>query len=80
MIIDCIRYVTPHGGSLGGNLITDANGSVSGTFAIPDPKDNSNPRWRTGQRVFRLTSSSTNDLTSAPDTAAEAEYIARGIY
>ena len=72
-------YVTPTGGSLAGNLITDANGAVSGSFAIPDPKDSTKPRWRTGERVFRLTSSPTNDLTSAPDTAANAEYIARGI-
>ena len=72
-------YVTPSGGSLAGNLITDANGAVSGSFAIPDPKDSTKPRWRTGERVFRLTSSSTNDLTSAPDTAANAEYIAKGI-
>ena len=72
-------YVTPGGGSLAGNLVTDANGAVSGSFAIPDPKDSSKPRWRTGERVFRLTSSPTNDLTSAPDTAANAEYIARGI-
>ena len=76
---DISSYITPDGGSLGGNLITDSNGSVTGTFAIPDPKVDANPRWRTGQRVFRLTSSSTNDLTSAPDTAANAEYIARGI-
>ena len=72
-------YVTPSGGSLAGNLVTDANGAVSGSFAIPDPKDSTKPRWRTGERVFRLTSSSTNDLTSAPDTAANAEYIAKGI-
>jgi len=72
-------YVTPSGGSLAGNLVTDANGAVSGSFAIPDPKDSTKPRWRTGERVFRLTSSSSNDLTSAPDTAANAEYIARGI-
>ena len=74
-----ISYITPTGGSLGGNLITDANGAVSGSFAIPDPKDSTKPRWRTGERVFRLTSSSSNDLTSAPDTAANAEYIAKGI-
>ena len=49
-------YVTPQGGSLGGNLVTDNNGSVSGTFSIPDPKDSTKPRWRTGERVFRLTS------------------------
>jgi len=76
---DISVYVTPTGGTLGGNLITDANGAVSGTFAIPDPKVSSNPRWRTGQRVFRLTSSSTNLLTSAPETAANSEYIARGV-
>ena len=74
-----ISYITPTGGSLAGNLITDANGAVSGSFAIPDPKDSTKPRWRTGERVFRLTSSSSNDLTSAPDTAANAEYIAKGI-
>ena len=29
-------------------------------FSIPDPNTDSNPRWRTGKRVFRLTSSSTD--------------------
>ena len=73
-------YVTPDGGSLGGNLVTDANGKVEGTFAIPDPKVNTNPRWRTGQRLFRLTSSSTNSLTNANvETAANVEYVARGL-
>src|SRR5210317_1235844 len=76
---DISAYITPTGGNAGDPILTDTNGAVSGTFAIPDPKVDANPRWRTGQRVFRLTSSSTNDLTSAPDTAANAEYIARGI-
>ena len=70
-------YVTPTGGSLGGNLVTDANGAVSGTFIIPDPTNDSNPRWRTGQRIFRLTSSVTNS-TSDVETSAEADYIAKG--
>jgi len=78
--IDVSSYVTPDGGSLGGNLISDANGKVEGTFAIPDPKVDANPRWRTGQRLFRLTSSSTNSLTNANvETAANAEYVARGL-
>jgi len=75
--IEIASYVTPTGGSLGGNLVTDANGAVSGTFAIPDPTNNSNPRWRTGQRIFRLTSSVTNS-TSDVETSAEADYTARG--
>jgi hypothetical protein len=70
-------YVTPTGGSLGGNLVTDSNGAVSGTFAIPDPTNDSNPRWRTGQRLFRLTSSSTNSSNDV-ETSAEADYVARG--
>ena len=72
-------YCTPNGGSLGGNIVTDANGACSGTFAIPDPTVDANPRWRTGQRVFRLTSSSTNDTSSDVETSAEADYVARGI-
>ena len=28
------QYVTPTGGSLGGNLVTTASGAVSGVFAI----------------------------------------------
>ena len=73
-------YVTPNGGSLGGSLLTDANGAITGTFAIPDPKVNSNPRWRTGERVFKLTSSSTNSSTAADvDTSAQASYTASGI-
>jgi len=75
--ISVASYVTPTGGSLGGNLVTDANGAVSGTFAIPDPTNDSNPRWRTGQRIFRLTSSVTNS-TSDVETSAEADYTARG--
>jgi len=77
--IGVATYCTPNGGSLGGNVVTDANGACSGTFAIPDPTNNANPRWRTGQRVFRLTSSPTNDTSSDVETSAEADYVARGI-
>ena len=76
--IDISSYVTPTGGSLGGNLVSDANGALSGSFAIPDPTVDSNPRWRTGTRVFRLTSSSTNDLNSVVETSAEGDYTAKG--
>ena len=73
-------YITPDGGSLGGNLITDTNGYVKGSFAIPDPNNTSNPKWRTGKRIFRLTSSSTNseDRTNVA-TSAEGDYSAKGL-
>src|SRR6056300_1449172 len=73
--IDISSYITP---SSGANLETDASGAVSGTFTIPDPTVDANPRWRTGTRVFRLTSSQTDARTDV-ETSAEADYVARGI-
>src|SRR6056300_1548409 len=78
--VDVSSYITPDGGSLGGNLITDANGSVTGVFTIPNPNVTSNPKWRTGKRVLRLTSSSTNsDDRTAVATSAEGDYDAKGL-
>ena len=78
--VDISSYCTPSGGSLGGNIVTDINGAASGTFAVPDPTDDSKPRWRAGRRVFRLTSSSTDSRTiDDVETAAEGDYTARGI-
>jgi len=71
-------YVTPTGGSLGGDLITDDNGALSGSFTIPDPTVDSNPRWRTGKKIFRLTTNSTNGDTSV-ETSAEGDYNAQGL-
>jgi len=78
--IDVSIYITPDGGSSGGNIVTDANGSVTGSFAIPDPNVDSNPRWRTGKRIFRLTASATNDQDRTNvATSAEADYDAKGL-
>ena len=52
---------------------------LSGTFVIPDPTNTSNPKFRTGKRTFRLTSSSTNTLTGDVFTSAEADYTAKGL-
>lgn len=71
-------YVTPTGGSLGGDLISDNNGALSGSFTIPDPLVDSNPRWRTGKKIFRLTTNSTNGDTNV-ETSAEGEYNAQGL-
>ena len=73
------EYVTPTGSSLGAALTTDTNGSASGTFAIPDPTVDENPRWRTGTRTFRLTSSVINTLTGDLFTSAEVDYVAKGL-
>src|SRR6056300_642101 len=73
------RYVTPSGGSLGGDLITSAAGKIEGIFSIPDPNTRGNPQFRTGDRLFRLTSSSTNAETPQPETFAQAIYSATGI-
>ena len=78
--VDISVYVTPDGGSAGGNIITDSTGFVKGVFAIPDPNDTTKPRWRTGKRVFRLTSSSTNSQDrTAVATSAEGDYDAKGL-
>ena len=76
---DVSAYVTPTGSSAGAALTTDATGSCSGTFAIPDPKDTSKPKWRTGRRSFRLTDSSTNSLVNGVFTSAEVDYVAKGM-
>ena len=77
--IDISSFVTPTGSSAGAALTTDSTGSASGTFVIPDPTDSSNPKWRTGKRVFRLTTSSTNDMVGDVFTSAEAVYTAKGM-
>ena len=72
-------HTTPNGGSAGAALISTANGDLSGTFLVPDPTVSGNPRFRTGERVFRLTSSTTNDSTTEPETFCQATFSATGI-
>ena len=53
---------------------------ASGVFALPTPTVDTNPRFRVGKRVFRLTSSSTNtNDRTAIATSAEADYSAKGM-
>ena len=60
-------------------LISDQVGSLHGVFFIPNPQNDSNPRWATGSRVFRLSSNEDDSrLPGLVDSAAEAEYTARG--
>ena len=71
-------YCTPDGGSLGDSLITNGAGKIIGTFNIPNPNIDGNPRFRTGERVFRLTSDADNG-TSSVETFAQTIYSATGI-
>ena len=78
--VDISAYVTPTGGSAGGALIADSNGVITGQFEIPRPDVSTNPRWRCGERNFRLTSSPTNSsLDNDVDSFAQAKYVARGL-
>ena len=60
-------------------LLTDNVGNFKGTFFIPNPKIDSNPRWATGTRTIRFTTSATNERTPGTvDSSADAEYRATG--
>ena len=77
--IDVSTNVTPTGSSAGAALTTDAAGTATGVFSIPDATNTANPKWRTGKRTFRLTTSSTNSLTTDVFTSAESDYSAKGL-
>jgi hypothetical protein len=82
-------YITPTTGFssdttivAGSPLITSSSGAISGTFSIPDhrfPGQENNPRFRTGEVAFRLSSSETNVLKPSPKTQGNAVYYAQGI-
>jgi hypothetical protein len=57
------------------DLTTDASGSISGFFIVPN---NTTMQFRTGQRIFRLTDSLTN-TTNTVTTYSEAIYEAAGL-
>ena len=60
-------------------LITDKRGYARGCFFIPPPVKNVNPRWATGIRQIRFTSSEKNSLVPGTvDSSAEANFTARG--
>ena len=60
-------------------LLTDNIGSFKGTFFIPNPGMDSNPRWATGSRTFRFTTNPTNAKSSGSvDSSAETIYTAAG--
>jgi hypothetical protein len=69
------QFITPTGGTLGGALMSDASGAVSGTFALPGS------RFNTGTRVFKLIDSPVFDteiIAGSLISSASAEFTASG--
>ena len=83
--VNVTPYVTPTFGgvgtstTLGGTMVTNGNGTIKGTFLIPDPNVTGNPKFRTGERLFRLTSSATDTTNPEPITFAQAMFSSTGI-
>jgi hypothetical protein len=61
-------------------LVTDPSGFLKGTFFIPDPSKATNPKFKTGTRIFRL-SDTVNDsqVSGESESSAQTEYAATGI-
>ena len=61
------------------HLIADDKGNLRASIFIPDPTDDSNPRWKTGESIVRLTDSPSNSLIPGDaDSSAEGTYSANG--
>ena len=59
--------------------MSDNIGNLQGTLFIPSPKNDSNPRWATGTRSVRFTTSPTNSKASGDvDSSADTTYQATG--
>ncbi|AFB15365.1 hypothetical protein RW01021201_089 [Synechococcus phage S-RIM8] len=60
-------------------IISDRLGQFRGSLFIPNPNDDGNPRWATGTRTLRFTTSETDSrLGGAVASSAETEYEASG--
>lgn len=68
-------YVTPTGGSLGGSLVTDSQGNVSGTFTIPN---NSTLKFRTGTKQFTLCDVQSLSSLSSATTLCDTSFTSQG--
>jgi hypothetical protein len=60
-------------------LVTDSGGNVKGLLWVPNPNVSTNPRFETGEKIFRLTTDASNivipgDLTSL----AEDSFFSQG--
>ena len=83
-------YITPTSGftsddtiTAGSPLVSNSIGSISGSFLIPDPKVSGNPKWATGQIIFKLSASShgaaAGNSEARSGTEGKASYYASGM-
>jgi hypothetical protein len=60
-------------------LITDSVGTIIGCIYIPDPNVDINPRFESGTKLFRITSSNTNaQIPGLVSTSAEERFESKG--
>lgn len=60
-------------------LITDSVGTIIGCIYIPDPNVDINPRFESGTKLFRLTSSNINaQIPGSVSTSAEERFESKG--
>ena len=60
-------------------LVTDEVGSLIGSFFIPDPNISGNEQFTSGDKIFRLTSNSSNStIPGIVSTIAEENFTSRG--
>ena len=60
-------------------LVADSIGNLRGSFYLPDPNVDANPRWETGTKTLRLTTSSINSTVGGTVTgSAESNFYAQG--
>ena len=61
-------------------LVANTNGDMEGIMWIPNPSVSTNPRFATGTRVIRVTTSAKDSrIPGQVDSAANANYVASGI-
>ena len=61
-------------------MVSNTNGDLEGIIWIPNPAVNTNPRFATGTRVIRVTTSSTDSrVPGEVDSAAQHNYVASGV-
>jgi len=60
-------------------IVTDSTGTALGSFYIPDPNIGVNPKFTSGEKVFKLTNSSINSSsTDVINSVSEDKYLSVG--